>query len=48
VLPSTDGPVEHLKARCVTGPWFVFPISSGREGDTRADLEPGMLDRLLA
>jgi hypothetical protein len=48
VLPSTDGPVEHLKARCVTGPWFVFPITSGSEDNTRADREPGVLDRLLA
>ena len=25
-LPSTDSPVEHIKARCLTGPWFVFPV----------------------
>ena len=25
VLPSTHGPVEHVKTRCVTGPWFVTP-----------------------
>jgi hypothetical protein len=24
-LPSTHGPVEHVKTRCVTGPWFVTP-----------------------
>jgi hypothetical protein len=23
-LPSTDGPVEHIKLRCVTGRWFVI------------------------
>ena len=22
-LPSTDGPLEHVKTRCLTGPWFV-------------------------
>jgi len=22
-LPSTDGPLEHVKTRCITGPWFV-------------------------
>jgi hypothetical protein len=25
VLSSSDGPVEHVKTRCVTGPWFVVP-----------------------
>jgi hypothetical protein len=24
VLQSTNGPVEHVKVRCVTGPWFVL------------------------
>jgi hypothetical protein len=24
-LPSTDGPIEHVKTRCITGPWFVTP-----------------------
>jgi hypothetical protein len=28
VLPSTHGPVEHIKLRCVTGPWFTFPAST--------------------
>jgi hypothetical protein len=22
-LPSTHGPIEHLKVRCITGRWFV-------------------------
>jgi hypothetical protein len=30
VLPSTDGPVEHVKTRCVTGPWFVVPVPKRR------------------
>jgi hypothetical protein len=24
VLQSTDGPVEHVKTRCVTGHWFFM------------------------
>ena len=24
VLPSTDGPVEHVKTRCVSGHWFFM------------------------
>jgi hypothetical protein len=27
VMPSTDGPVVHVKVRCVTGPWFVVPAA---------------------
>jgi hypothetical protein len=30
VLPSSDGPVEHVKTRCVTGPWFVVPAPRRR------------------
>jgi hypothetical protein len=30
VLPSSDGPVEHVKTRCVTGPWFVVPAGRRR------------------
>jgi hypothetical protein len=30
VLPSTHGPVEHVKTRCVTGPWFVTPARTKR------------------
>jgi len=29
-LPSTDGPVEHLKTRCVTGHWFTMPAARAR------------------
>lgn len=25
VMGSTDGPVEHLKMRCVVGHWFAMP-----------------------
>jgi hypothetical protein len=25
VLQSTDGPVVHVKVRCVTGEWFTVP-----------------------
>lgn len=26
VLPTTNGPLEHVKTRCITGPWFLTPI----------------------
>ena len=26
-LPSTEGPVEHVKTRCITGPWFLTPVA---------------------
>jgi hypothetical protein len=33
MLPSTDGPIEHVKTRCVTGPWFLVPADDRlREG----------------
>ena len=25
-LPSTDGPVEHLKTRCISGHWYMTPV----------------------
>jgi len=25
-LPSTDGPIEHVETRCITGPWFITPV----------------------
>jgi hypothetical protein len=28
VLSSTDGPVEHVKTRCVTGPWLTYPATA--------------------
>ena len=27
VFESTDGPVEHVKLRCVALHWFVLPVS---------------------
>jgi hypothetical protein len=24
-LSSTDGPIEHVKTRCITGHWFTTP-----------------------
>jgi hypothetical protein len=30
VLSSSEGPVEHVKTRCVTGPWFVVPAARRR------------------
>lgn len=27
-LPSTDGPVEHVKVQCVTRRWFTVPTHS--------------------
>jgi hypothetical protein len=25
-LPSTNGPLEHVKTRCITGHWYMTPI----------------------
>jgi hypothetical protein len=33
-LSSTDGPVEYVKTRCVTGPWFTTPAAM----DSRRDV----------
>jgi hypothetical protein len=30
VLPSTDGPVEHVKTRCITGHWYFVPVDYER------------------
>jgi hypothetical protein len=30
MLRSTDGPIEHVKTRCVTGPWFLTPVAGAR------------------
>jgi hypothetical protein len=27
-LPSTDGPVEHVKVLCVVRHWFVLPVAA--------------------
>lgn len=26
VLESTDGPVEHVKIRCLAGHWYFMPV----------------------
>jgi hypothetical protein len=31
VLPSTHGPVAHVKLRCVTGPWVRVPPPASPE-----------------
>ena len=28
VLPSTDGPVEHVKVACLARHWFLLPAAS--------------------
>ena len=25
-LPSTDGPIDHIKTLCITGHWFFSPV----------------------
>jgi len=30
-LPSTDGPIEHVKTRCITGHWFMTPVGYGAQ-----------------
>jgi hypothetical protein len=42
VLPSTDGPVEHLKIGCVTRHWFTVAADRlpGGPGATRPGEEP--------
>ena len=27
-LPSTDGPVEHVKTRCLAGHWFFMELAA--------------------
>jgi hypothetical protein len=29
-LPSTEGPLEHVKTRCITGPWFMTLVEHDR------------------
>jgi hypothetical protein len=30
MLPSTDGPVEHAKIRCLAGHWFFMDLAALR------------------
>ncbi len=28
MLPSTDGPLEHVRIRCVQRHWFAMPVAA--------------------
>ena len=30
VMPSTDGPVEHVRTYCVLRHWFLAPVADGQ------------------
>ena len=32
VLDSTDGPVEHVRIKCVQRHWFLLPVESLERG----------------
>ena len=32
-MPSTDGPIEHVKTRCITGHWYMTPVDYERRPD---------------
>ncbi|HEX8518157.1 MAG TPA: hypothetical protein VF667_01025 [Pseudonocardia sp.] len=36
-LPSTDGPVEHVKIRCLVRHWFLLPVAALPTARTAAD-----------
>ena len=36
ILQSTDGPVEHVKTRCVTGHWFFMEAQPSAPEPQRA------------
>ena len=36
VLQSTDGPIEHVKTRCVTGHWYMTPVGYAARPNRRA------------
>lgn len=42
MLPSTDGPVEHVKTRCLAGHWFFMEAAALRP------LEPAEAGRSAA
>jgi hypothetical protein len=46
MLPSTDGLVEHIKARCVTGPWFAFPAPSASATEPQPTGRADLLERV--
>jgi hypothetical protein len=35
-LRSSDGPIEHVKTRCVTGRWFLTPAAPAVQDLRRA------------
>jgi hypothetical protein len=45
VLPSTDGPVEHVHVRCVAKHRFVMPVVALARG--RDDVPPAVSQREL-
>jgi hypothetical protein len=32
-LPSTDGPVEHIRTQCIHGHWFMGPLADAQKSD---------------
>jgi hypothetical protein len=41
VLPSTDGPIEHVKTRCITGHWYLTPVDYAVTGSPRQPVAAG-------
>ena len=41
-MPSTDGPIEHVKTRCITGHWYMTPVGweASRPGRAAARAKP--------
>jgi len=40
VLASTDGPVEHVKIRCVSGHWFFLSVAALEPVSVPSDARP--------
>ena len=40
-LPSTDGPIEHVKVMCVMRHWFLLPAAALPVARTVRDTERG-------
>ena len=43
-LFSTDGPIDYVKTRCITGRWFTTPAGSG----AHVEREAALIDRAAA
>jgi hypothetical protein len=41
VLPSTDGTIEHVKTRCITGHWYLTPVDYDVAGSPRQPTAAG-------